>query len=171
MSGRARGGRAGGVLAAAAAVGMLGACMPASYRLAKALEGQYTLQEPGPGWLPVGPGGGDYAWHHDGMGATIYSDSNCGPRYRETRIEDLATELVIGLRDAIMDFEEYQQVAGREGIVRTHSGRLDGVPVRLAVAVVNRDACTYDFVLVAPQGKLDEAMPAWTRAMEGFRLK
>jgi hypothetical protein len=145
--------------------------MPASYRLAKALEGRYTLDEPGAGWTAVNPGGADYAWHHDERGATIYADSNCGPRYRETRIEDLATELVVGLRDSLQDFEEYQQVAGREGIVRTHTGRLDGVPVRLAIAVVNRDACTYDFVLVAPPGKFDDAMPAWTRAIEGFRTK
>lgn len=147
------------------------ACMPASYRLAHSLEGKYTLGNPGAGWTRVDPGGGDYAWHHEAMGSTIYSDSNCGPRYRETRVEDLATELVVGMRGLTQDFEEYQTIAGREGILRVHTGRLDGVPMRVAVGVTNRDACTYDFILIAPIGELDNAMPAWHNVVDGFQAR
>jgi hypothetical protein len=40
--------------------------------------------------------------------------------------------------------------------------------VRLGVAVLNLDACTYDVVLVAPPDSFEGALPAWERVLEGF---
>lgn len=144
------------------------ACMPASYRLAKALEGRYDTGDPGSGWVATRPGGADRAWYNDGLGATIYADSNCGPRYAETRVEDLETELTIGIRDLTTDLEVQRAIGNREGVLRTHTGKLDGVPVRLGVAVVNRDACTYDFVYIGQVGRFDEGYPAFESVLDGF---
>jgi hypothetical protein len=147
---------------------VLGACMPASWRMARKLEGRYTTGDPGSGWTIVEPGGADRAWSHRASGATIYSDSNCGNRFKEARVEDLATELVAGFQGATQDLEVKQQIGPREGVVRTHTARLDGVPVRLGVAVVNHDWCTYDFVLVAPIGELDNLWPSYQAVLDGF---
>ena len=148
-------------------LGLIG-CMPASYVRAKALEGKYDVGSPGAGWEAVKPGGADKAWFNEGLGATIYTDSNCGPRFAESRVEDLATEVTAGVRDMTTDLEVYRSIGSREGIVRTHTGKLDGVPVRLSIAVVNRNACNYDFVYIGQIGKFDEGYAAFEAVMDGF---
>jgi hypothetical protein len=144
------------------------ACMPASHRQAKKLEGRYDVPAPGAGWQIVDPGGADHAWHNEGLGATIFTDSNCGPRYDELAAADLATELVAGLRHEEKLRDETLTVAGREAVLRVHTGTIDGIPVELGLLVVNRDACTYDFTLIAPPERFDEGEPAWERVWRGF---
>lgn len=147
---------------------LLAGCMPSAWQQARALEGKYKVGSPGSGWVSVAPGGADHAWVHKAAGASLYTDSNCGTRFREARTQDLATELVSGLQGATQDLEVVQAIGPREGIVRTHTGRLDGVPVRLGIAVVNHDWCTYDFVLIAPLGQLDTLWPAYQAVLDGF---
>lgn len=143
-------------------------CMPASWVKAKRLEGRYRIGAPGAGWVSVAPGGADHAWVNQAAGASLYTDSNCGDRFREARTQDLATELVAGFADATQDLELVQAIGPREGIVRAHTARLDGVPVRLGVAVVNHDWCTYDFVLITPVGQLDTLWPDYLAVLDGF---
>ena len=147
---------------------LLAGCMPVGWQQAKLLEGKYAIGTPGGSWVSVAPGGADHAWIERAEGASIYTDSNCGRRFREARTVDLATELVAGLQGATLDLEVERGIGPREGVVRTHSGRLDGVPVRLGIAVVNHDWCTYDFVLIAPVGSLDTLWPAFERVLDGF---
>jgi hypothetical protein len=142
--------------------------MPAYYRHASKLEGRYLLGNPGEAWAEVEPGGADHAWVNDELQAAIYTDSNCGPRYWESRTEDLAYELVVGFQGLTMDFEERQTIGGRGGIVRQHTGRLDGIPMRVGVAVVNGNGCTYDLVLVAPPGRFDDGWTAFEAVLAGF---
>jgi hypothetical protein len=146
----------------------LTACAPSAADRARRLEGRYRLTAPTDGWRPVAPGGADHAWHHATSGATLYVDSNCGPRYDEQPASILATELVAGLQGAATDSEAPLPLAGRVGVLRTHHGTLDGVPVRLALAVLNRDACTYDFVLVAPPASFDAARAAHAALLASF---
>lgn len=143
-------------------------CMPASWQKARALEGKYRIGNPGAGWSTVAPGGADHAWFHKAAGATIYTDSNCGDRFKEARTQDLATELVAGLQGATQDLEVVRAIGPREGVVRTHTGRLDGIPMRLGVAVVNHHWCTYDFVLIAPVGQLDTLWADYESVLDGF---
>lgn len=152
----------------AALVLLLPACMPASHVLAKRMEGRYTVPAPGDGWTNVDPGGADHAWYNGAFRATIYADSNCGPRYSESRTEDLATELTAGMRDVATLRDELRELGGREGVLRVHSGRLDGVPITVGVAVVNRAACTYDLTLVAPPDSFEQTWEAYERVLAGF---
>ena len=149
----------------------LGGCVPAAHRAARKLEGRYHLDAPKDGWKRVAPGGADHAWHHAGLGATLYSDSNCGPRFDELAAPLLATELLAGLQAVTTDSEAPLALAGRVGVTRTHAGTLDGVPVRLALAVLNRDACTYDIVLVAPPESFERARRDWERVVQSFTVR
>lgn len=143
-------------------------CMPSSHVRAKRLEGRYELPAPGDGWLAVDPGGADHAWYNAALAATIYTDSNCGPRYTEARTEDLATELVAGLREVTTERDEYRPLGGREGVLRVHAGRLDGVPVKVGIGVVNRGACTYDLHFIAPPESFDRGWTAYEQVLAGF---
>lgn len=144
-------------------------CMPASHRQAKKLENRYTLPAPGEGWAAVNPGGADRAWYNHALQSTIFSDSNCGPRYSESRTEDLATELTAGMREVTTTRDELREFGGREGVLRVHTGRLDGVPVTVALGVVNRGACTYDLTLIAPPDRFEEGWPAYETVLSGFQ--
>lgn len=154
-------------IALLALVGLAG-CMPASHRQAKKLEGRYTVPDPGAGWAAVKPGGADRAWYNDGLQATIFADSNCGPRYSESRTEDLATELTAGMRQVVTSRDELRVFGGREGVLRVHTGRLDGVPVTVATGVVNRGACTYDLTFIAPPDRFEQGWDAYEAVLSGF---
>ncbi len=143
-------------------------CMPSSHRVAKRLEGRYTVPSPGAGWAPVTPGGADRAWYNHALQATIFADSNCGPRYSESRTEDLATELTAGMREVTTTRDEYREFGGREGVLRVHTGRLDGVPVTVALGVVNRGACTYDLTFIAPPDRFEQGWTAYETVLTGF---
>ncbi|MDP2311049.1 MAG: hypothetical protein Q8P18_33825 [Pseudomonadota bacterium] len=147
---------------------LLPGCMPSSHQQAKRLEGRYTVPAPGDGWLVVDAGGADHAWYNTGLKAAIYADSNCGPRYSESRTEDLATELTAGLRQVTTTRDELREFGGREGVLRVHSGRLDGVPVTLALGVMNRGACTYDLTFIAPPDTFEQGWDAYERILSGF---
>jgi hypothetical protein len=143
-------------------------CTPASHRLARRLEGHYAIGLPGDGWILVDPGGADHAWYNATLAASIYADSNCGPRYAETRTEDLATELTAGLREMTTSRNEARVIGDREGVLRVHTGRLDGVAMTVALGVVNQNACTYDLTLIAPPAAFDAGWPAYERVLAGF---
>lgn len=157
-------------LVALAAV-TVGGCMPASYRQARRLEGRYEVGDPGAGWSRVAPGGADHAWFNDALGATIYTDSNCGPRYQDLRATDLATELEAGLAERVTERDEARVVMDREAVLRVHQGTIDGVPVRIATLVVNRDACTYDALFIAPPEGFEAGWPAYESVIDGLRAR
>lgn len=148
---------------------LLSSCVPAAWRKAKAMEGRYTTGAPGEGWEPVTPGAADRAWFNEKLGASIYTDSNCGPRYAEERVEDLATELTVGFRDVTTVKESYVTVDGREGILRVHTGKLDGIRVELGVLVVNKNACNYDFVYISPPEGFDQGWDDYQAVSAGFK--
>lgn len=150
---------------------LLVGCMPSAHKRARKLEGRYAVGDPGAGWAPVEPGGADKAWYHDGLGATIYTDSNCGTRFSGARTEDLATELAAGLHNPSVLFEETLGLDGRNGVLRTVSGTLDGIAVQVAFAVVNKDRCTYDLLFIAPPGRFDEGWPSYQAVLDGFETR
>lgn len=150
---------------------LLAGCMPASYRQARRLEGRYDLGSPGAGWSVVQPGGADRAWLNSRLSASIYADSNCGPRYVDTRAQDLATELAAGLVERETLLDEQITVDGREAVRRIERGRIDGLPVQLGLVVTNKDACTYDLALVAPPESFDAGWDSFLAVVDGFRTR
>lgn len=147
---------------------LLAGCLPASYRQARKLEGRYDVPALGAGWVVVAPGGADHAWFNDALGAALYADSNCGPRYRELAIENLSTELFAGLTGVVDRKEERREVGGREGVLRVVYGKLDGIEMNVAALTVNRDACTYDLTYIVPPPNFDAGWPAFERLLDGF---
>lgn len=154
-----------------AALVLLTGCMPASYRKARRLEGKYELGDPGEGWRKVAAGGADHAWINDTLHATLYADSNCGPRFEDLRVEDLASELAAGLTDRELLRDEALTLADRGAVRRAYRGKMDGVEIALATTVVNHAPCTYDVALIAPPDSLDAAWDDYLAVLDGFRVR
>jgi hypothetical protein len=149
-------------------LGLLAGCVPAAERKARAMEGRYALGDAGEGWAKVDAGSADLAWYNDGLGATIYADSNCGKRYKEARPEDLATELEGGLRNREAVSDTPVTMDDRHGVQRVTRGEMDGVPVQIAFTVVNRSWCTYDLTYIAAPAQFDAGWDAYARVVSGF---
>jgi hypothetical protein len=158
------------ILAASLPALLLGGCASKSDREARKAEGSYELGEL-PGWERMkNPGGADYAWTKTSIGASIFADSNCGPRYEDSKLEDLVDKQLAGLREGDPLLSEQLTLSDREALRTRQLGRLDGIPVELGVTVLKKHFCTYDVVLIAPRGQpFEEAWADYVGAVDDFR--
>ncbi|MCB9742466.1 MAG: hypothetical protein H6741_32660 [Alphaproteobacteria bacterium] len=140
-------------------------------RDADRLEGRYVLGDPGDGWKSVPSGGADRAFRNKDLAATIYTDSNCGARYEDRPLPDLAKTMLGGISDLKVPpvLEETREIDGREAYVARRPGSLDGVTVELGVVVLKKDNCVYDMVLIAPPGRFEAAWGGYLQLIDGFR--
>lgn len=141
------------------------------HRKASRLEGHYDTGSPGDAWEKVDPGGADYAWFSPDLAATIYADSNCGSRYDDRALDALADSVAFGM---VMDeplSQEARTIDGRDGLVRTADGTLDGVAFRLGVVVLKKDQCVYDLLLVSPRSRFDQAWDGFESVLAGFATR
>lgn len=144
-------------------------CASRASRLARRLEGRYDVAVPDPtAWTPVDPGGADRAWWNGRVGATLYTDSNCGPRFQDTRLDLLADGLTRGLTDPEDGGSRDLTVDGRAARYRVRTGTLDGLRVRVGSVTLNKDACTYDFVVIAPPDRFATVEPDLLAVVDGF---
>ena len=149
---------------------LLVGCASKSERDARRSEGSYELGEL-PDWERIkNPGGADYAWAQISIGAVIFADSNCGPRYEDSKLEDLIDKQIAGLREGEALQSERLTLSDREALQTRHLGRLDGVPVELGTTVLKKHFCTYDVVLIAPRGPaFEQAWADYVSAVDDFR--
>jgi hypothetical protein len=138
---------------------------------ASSLEGQFRTGEPGDGWERVSPGGADVAWHHAGLAATIYADSNCAERFEDGPLAALATHLTFGMASGEPERQEELELAGRPALLRVLSGMLDGVPVRIGLTVTRKHECIYDMLYIAPIASFQAGWDAYDAVTTGFEVK
>ncbi|HJN73563.1 MAG TPA: hypothetical protein QGF58_06470 [Myxococcota bacterium] len=147
-------------------------CTPKAVRQARLLEGQYVVGNPGEGWKKVAAGGADFAFRNRSDAAVIYADSNCGARFEDAPLEDLATHMTFGVSTGEPSFEETYELDGRTAYTSRALGELDGVPVELGTTVLKKDRCTYDIVVIAPRGeRFQSAWEGYQAVLAGFATR
>jgi len=122
------------------------------------------------GWREGDPAAADMAFVHGGLGATIYIDNSCR-KYRDASLNVLANHLFFGFEDVDVLRQDIRGLDGREALVRVAEARLDGVLVRLAIAVSKRDSCIFDAVLIAPKDSFDPAFEDFEALLMGFHVE
>ncbi len=144
-------------------------CTPRKVRQARKLEGRYRTGSPeGATWQAVDPGGADHAWYSSALRASIYADSNCGPRFLDNQPALLVEHLMHGLEEAEELANHPREVARRVGRLCVRRGTLDGVPVQVGAVVFNRGSCTYDMVYIAPPDQFQQGWVDFERVVDGF---
>lgn len=137
-------------------------------RRARRLEGRFSVGQPGEGWQRVLSGGADLAWFNESLSATIYADSNCAARFEDGELSDLLVHLTSGIaRGEAVEVEE-RMMDGRAALLKSWSGSLDGVALKLATLTTKKDECLYDLVYIAPPARFDEGFPAFEQVLSGF---
>lgn len=148
---------------------LLTACT--GHREARRLEGRYALGQPQGEWRTVKAGSADQAWFHDGIGASIYADSNCATRYDDRPLAKLAEAVVFGIGSGPTLREEPRSVDGRDAWLRVVDANIDGVSMRVGVVVLKKDECVYDLLYLAPPTTFDSGWPAFESVLAGFRTQ
>ncbi len=147
----------------------LGSCMGRAARQAGRMEGRYEMEIPAQGWSEVPGGGADYAWRNEQLGATLYADSNCGSRYQDLPLERLLQHQMTGIVVEDRVLEERSQVDGRTALTVRLEGRLDGVKAGVALTILKKDDCVYDFVVLGPPNQFDAIFQDYEAALATFR--
>lgn len=137
-------------------------------RRARRLEGRFAVGQPGEGWQRVLSGGADLAWYNESLSATIYADSNCAARFEDGELSDLLVHLTSGVARGAAVQEEARVMDGRAALLKSWSGSLDGVAVKLSALTTKKDECIYDLVYIAPPARFDEGFGAFEQVLSGF---
>ena len=134
-------------------------------------EGRYKTGLPETGWEQVDPGSADLAWFNRTDGAMIYTDSNCGRRYEDSSLESMTDHITRGIALGDPTKEKRLHLAERDALVRSWSGRLDGVAIEVGVMVLKRNDCVYDALLISPERSFERAWVQFERVYSGFRVE
>ncbi|MEE2749936.1 MAG: hypothetical protein VX519_00785 [Myxococcota bacterium] len=146
-------------------------CLGRAARLSARMEGRYELTLPTKDWVGVDPGGADKAWRNEGLGATLYADSNCGKRYEDIPLPRLLQHQLAGIPIEKRVYEDVANIDGRESFTVRIEGRLDGVRVGMSLTVIKKGDCVYDFVAVGPPNQFDDIFRDYEAAVSTFRAE
>ena len=101
------------------------------------------------GWQEVSLGDSDLALMTTPRDYALWVDSTCRS-YEDVPLVALNRQLLVGFTDVEKQDQETAPLAGREALVSRYRVKMDGVPRELALVVVKKDGCIYDFAYVAP---------------------
>jgi len=131
---------------------------------------RWTIQEPRDGWEASRARGANAAFRNERLGATLYVDDSC-EKGEDVPLRVLANHLFFGFTDVVVEEEAELEVDRRAAYRRVVRARLDGVPTRVAATVVKKGGCVFDLVLIAPADGFPDAVAAYDRAVDSFRVE
>jgi hypothetical protein len=128
------------------------------------------VDAPGGVWRAVDVSGqNDLAWHHAGHEAFIQVNASCDPAL-DIPLRALTNHLLVGFTEREVLSQLVRSFAGREALETVVQAKLDGVSRQLALTVLKKDGCVYDFALVAAPGDtFQEARHAYNAVLTSFR--
>lgn len=100
-------------------------------------------------WKNVDPDISDFAFKHS-SGAFLVFNSVC-KKYSVPELRALKNSLLYGVSDLKVIKEKKQKLFNRDGLVVHSMGSIDGVKVNIYSKIFNRNHCTHDIVMIAPQ--------------------
>lgn len=129
----------------------------------------YEIGQVGPGWTAVTVNRqNDLAWHNEAKEAVMHVDSDCDPAL-DIPLTALRNHLMIGFTEREVVEEELVPMDGREALRTKFSAKLDGVPRYIALQILKKDNCVYDFGAITPPGpSFEEALVDFDRMLAGF---
>lgn len=122
------------------------------------------------GWDRVNiDGQNDLAWHHAKFQAAIQVNASCDPEM-DIPLEALTAHLLIGFTERQIAEQRLVPMDQREALRMILVAKLDGVPRKMALIVLKKDGCVFDFSLIAPpDDHFSRALPHFESLLAGFR--
>lgn len=135
----------------------IGACAPA-----------YQLPSLSPEWIRVEGRRTSQSFHHR-LGGTIATEVTCRDS-DDVPLDILTRHLLFGVANQEERSWVEWPLAGRLGRRTVVSGVLDGIPLLFDLAVIRRDHCTYDLMLIATAKVFQDRQRDFDRLLADFRL-
>jgi hypothetical protein len=110
-------------------------------------------------------------YENDPLKATIVVDALCGPKYDDAPLNRLAIELFQRMQRPKIDSERTISLDGRSALRVDGRGDVDGVPLRMAVVVMKKDFCLYDFSYFAPPETFASGVRDFEGYLNGFKTR
>lgn len=112
-------------------------------------EASYQIGPLSSEWQPIDvDGDNDLAWHNPNSGAVLQANASCSPEL-DIPLPALTNHLLIGFTERRIYTQKLIPMDNREALFTHLGAKLDGQPRQLALVVLKKDGCVYDFSLVA----------------------
>jgi hypothetical protein len=100
-------------------------------------------------WHQVNLKESDFSWVTSPPDYAFWVNSTC-KQYDDIPLVALNRQLLIGFTDVQKVEQGTETLDGREALVSHYRASIDGIARELALVVVKKDGCIYDFAYVAP---------------------
>jgi hypothetical protein len=152
------------------AVGLLlGGCRSVSLRdgVVSTPDTRYRIGPVPADWHQVNLKDSDFAWVTSPPAYAFWANSTC-KGYEDVPLVALNRQLLIGFTDVQKVEQKTQVLDGREALLSHHRAKMDGVQRELALVVLKKDGCIYDFAYVAPVGGYEGRLGEFQALVGGF---
>lgn len=110
----------------------------------------------------------DRAWVNEATGNTISFLSDCNEKI-DPALSQLQDEALNVLEKRDLGEQKTLTYNGREAILSSAAGDLDGVPVRMKVLTLKKNACSYTIMYTGVAAQFDKDASAFSKFLDGFR--
>jgi hypothetical protein len=131
---------------------------------------RYSIGEPPRGWSPEGFSDNDLFFHAPDKRHSIAVNSTCDG-YGDAPLDVLTRHLVEGFSDVEQVEKRDLPMDGRSGLFSRFRARLDGVPIEMALVVLKKDGCVYDFTYLSPPGRYDDDRATFEALLARFHAE
>jgi hypothetical protein len=152
-------------------------CLPGCATTARYVDGQVSKREveygigvPQGSWFRQKDRASDLRYQHASTGSTVYVLSTCRG-FQDAPLLVLANHLFFGFDEETVRSQKIFQLDRREALERIVLSRLDGVDMGAAVTVLKKNACVFDFVLLATPDHFDALLPAYRDWVQSFQMR
>lgn len=126
----------------------------------------YRLGLPGDGWDRLKLDTANVAWFNPALSASLMANSHCDG-VKDAPLTGLTEDLLIGITDRAVVSQQPRPWARREALETIATGKLDGVDRKLALFVLKKDGCVYDFMYIGDHEN-GSAVAAFDDFVNGF---
>jgi len=127
----------------------------------------YSFEKPG--WDSIDPDTSDVAYLNSNTGSIILANSLC-KKYQSSTLDYLSSNLLSGIENIKVVKKSNRQISDRDALEVIATGMLDGVSVKLKSLILQKNRCTYDFILIMPKQIISNDLAAFESFIKSVRL-
>lgn len=120
-----------------------------------------------PKWTPVSFRGNDVAFVDETSRFLLALNSTC-EGFDDAPLKVLMADLLLGFDQKEGWSQSELSLDGRAALRGHFHATLDGVPVDMALVVLKKDGCVYDFTYLAPRGRFEERVGLYNALLRRF---
>lgn len=131
---------------------------------------RYTVGQLNKRWRRINVAENDLAFFNPSFNTIIQANSTCRADYEDASLSTLTSHLFNGLTNRKVIKQDERIIDRRAALYTEMSARLDGVEVYLAILLLKKDECVFDFAYYARPSTFGSGIGDFHRFIFGFRV-